>query len=78
MNRSRRALSLVMPMFLRNSKTLWKLRRLAADEQGQATLEWALVLAFVVLPMYFVFKVLMDVLVGHYQMVTFMHTLPFP
>lgn len=63
---------------MRNLQGTIGLRRLAGDERGQATLEWALVLAFVVLPMYFVFKVLMDVLVEHYKMVTFMHTLPFP
>ena len=52
--------------------------RLAADATGQLTLEWTLVLAAIVLPMYFVFQVFMNVLVAHFQMVTFMETLPFP
>jgi hypothetical protein len=42
------------------------------------TLEWTLVLAAVALPMYFVLKVCMWLLVGHYQMVSFLQTLPFP
>ena len=39
---------------------------------------WSLVLAAVALPMYFVFKVLLDVLVAHFQMVSFLQTIPFP
>jgi hypothetical protein len=42
------------------------------------TIEWSLVLAAVALPMYFVLMLLLDVLVGHYQMVTYLQTLPFP
>jgi len=48
------------------------------DASGEATLEWALVLAAVALPMYFVFRICLNLLVAHYQMVTFMETLPFP
>ena len=55
-----------------------RLRQLAKDQCGQLTLEWTMVLAFVVLPMYFVFRVCLNLLVAHFQMVTFMETLPFP
>ena len=48
------------------------------DEDGQATLEWALVAACFVLPMIAVLNVLLNVLVAHYRMVTFIETLPFP
>lgn len=48
------------------------------DQDGQAALEWALVLACFVLPMIAVLNVLLNVLVAHYRMVTFIETLPFP
>ncbi len=51
---------------------------IVSDDAGQATIEWALVLAFIALPMYFIFKVCLNLLVAHYQMVTFLETLPFP
>ena len=51
---------------------------LAADESGQTTIEWALVLAFFVLPMVAVLNMLLSVLVAHYRMVTFLETLPLP
>jgi hypothetical protein len=51
---------------------------LLADERGQMTLEWALVLAAFALPMFFVIRTCMEILVAHYQMVTFLITLPFP
>ena len=53
-------------------------RMVLHDASGEATLEWALVLAAVALPMYFVFRICLNLLVAHYQMVTFMETLPFP
>ena len=49
-----------------------------ADDRGQMTLEWALVLAAFALPMFFVIRVCMSVLVAHFQMVSFLETLPFP
>jgi hypothetical protein len=51
---------------------------LLADDRGQMTLEWALVLAAFALPMFFVIRTCMEILVAHYQMVTFLITLPFP
>lgn len=53
-------------------------RDFSAAQGGQMTIEWALVLAAVALPMYFVLMMLLDVLVAHYQMVTYLQTLPFP
>ena len=51
---------------------------LQIDKAGEATVEWALVLAAIALPMYFVFRICLDLLVAHYQMVSFIETLPFP
>ena len=52
--------------------------KFVSDDAGQATVEWALVLAAVALPMYFIIVVCLNLLVAHYRMVTFMETLPFP
>jgi len=54
------------------------LRRLCQDARGQMTIEWALVLVAVGLPFYFVFRICLDLLVAHFQMVTFLQGLPFP
>lgn len=53
----------------------WLLDR---DQRGQTTIEWALLLVGFVLPMIYVFRVLLAVLAEHYMMVTFLETLPFP
>lgn len=53
----------------------WLLDR---DQGGQTTIEWALLLVGFVLPMIYVFKVLLGVLAEQYMMVTFLETLPFP
>ena len=55
-----------------------RLKRLGADDAGQMTVEWALVLALVALPMYFVCATCLKLLVAHFQMITFLETLPFP
>ncbi len=55
-----------------------RLRRLAKERAGQMTIEWALVMVVVALPFYYVFKVCLDLLVAHFQMVTFLQSLPFP
>ena len=59
-------------------RALRRLKRLGADDAGQTTVEWALVLALVALPMYFVCAACLNLLVAHFQMVTFLETLPFP
>ncbi len=53
-------------------------RQLHADAAGQMTVDWALVLAAVALPMYFVCAICLKLLVSQYQMVTFLQALPFP
>ena len=54
------------------------LGRLCQDSRGQMTIEWALVLVGVALPFYFVFRICLDLLVAHFQMLTFLQGLPFP
>ena len=48
------------------------------DSRGQATLEWTLVLAVFAIPMYWVIKTCMKLLIAHFQMVTFLEAVPFP
>lgn len=48
------------------------------DEQGATTLEWALLLAAIALPSYWLMQLALNVLVGHYQMMTTLNALPFP
>jgi len=48
------------------------------DETAATTLEWGLLLAAVVLPSYFLIKLIIDTLVGYYQMMTMINSLPFP
>ncbi len=55
-----------------------RLARWHADEAGQTTIEWALLLAVVGLPAVIVFGWLVDILAEHYRMVTFLELLPFP
>ncbi len=54
------------------------LRRLLADESAATSLEWALLLAAIALPGYFILRTTLNVLVGHYQMMTMLNSLPFP
>jgi len=53
-------------------------RRLAADQAGQTSIEWALIMACFGVPMVFVFGWLLSALAEHYRMVSFFETLPFP
>jgi hypothetical protein len=48
------------------------------DSAGQATLEWAMLLAVFVLPMIYVLNLLLSVLAEHFARVSFLETLPFP
>jgi len=54
------------------------LRRLGADQRGQATVEYVLLLAGFALPMVWALWHLMAAFAEYYHMVTFMETLPFP
>jgi Flp pilus assembly pilin Flp len=59
-------------------KTPSTIAKFHADQRGQAAVEWVLVLVAFGLPMVVVFAKLLDVLVEHYRMITFLETLPFP
>ncbi len=59
-------------------RVLRHLRRLHADQRGQATLEWVMLLVAVGIPSVLVFRYLLYALAACYQMVTFLETLPFP
>jgi len=54
------------------------LRRLIADQSGATTLEWALLLAAIALPSYYIIRATMSLLVEHYRMITAINGLPFP
>jgi len=54
------------------------LRRLWADDRGQTTIEYALLIAVIGLPAITVFGWLLAILAETYRMVTFLELLPFP
>lgn len=49
-----------------------------SDESGATMLEWALLLGVIAIPSYWIVKLGMNVLIGHYQMITTVNGLPFP
>ena len=51
---------------------------LITDERGATSLEWALLLAGIGVPSFYVIRACIDALVGHYQMMTMINSLPFP
>ena len=55
-----------------------RIATLSADESGQTTIEYALLLAAVVLPLMVVFRMLLGILATLYEMIVFMIGLPFP
>ena len=55
-----------------------EIRKFMADQAGQTSVEWALILACFGLPMVYVFALLLSALAEHYRMITFFETLPFP
>ncbi|MHC4563774.1 MAG: Flp family type IVb pilin [Planctomycetota bacterium] len=55
-----------------------RLSSLWSDQHGQATIEYALLLAAVVLPVMSIFLLLIKILGNVFGMVTFMLSLPFP
>ncbi len=59
-------------------KLLSAAQNLLRGQSGQTTIEWTLLLVGFVLPMIYVFRLLLAVLAEHYKMVTFLETLPFP
>ena len=54
------------------------LRRLAGDQGGASTLEFALLMAAIAIPLYGVFRMALDLMIAQYQMVTFINGWPFP
>lgn len=48
------------------------------SESGATTLEWALLLAAIALPSYFILSVALAMLVDYYRMMTTLNALPFP
>ena len=55
-----------------------RIATLSADESGQTTIEYALLLAAIVLPLMVVFRMLLGILAALYEMIVFMIGLPFP
>jgi Flp pilus assembly pilin Flp len=55
-----------------------RLRRLLGDRRGATTLEWALLLAAIALPSWFIIRTALATLVGHYRMMAALNALPFP
>ena len=55
-----------------------RMARLAWDRSGATTVEFALLLAAIALPAYWMFQVALGWLVANYQMVTFLNGWPFP
>ncbi len=59
-------------------ETTDSLRSLLSDEQGATTLEYALLLAAIGIPSWYVVQTAIYALIGHYQMMTAINSLPFP
>lgn len=55
-----------------------KLMRALRDERGYETLEYALLAAFIVIPLYKMVPVLVDILRSYYGLISFTISLPFP
>ncbi len=53
-------------------------RRLLGNRQGATTLEWALLLAAIALPSWFIIRMALATLAGHYRMMAALNALPFP
>ena len=53
-------------------------RSLWSDETAATSLEWLLLLAVIVIPSYVIIDLAIASLVGHYQMMTMINSLPFP
>jgi len=56
----------------------WRPVKLWRDETGQTTIEYALLLAAVALPMIVVFRMLLALLAWLYEMTVFLIGMPFP
>ena len=63
-------------MTLDKRRQTW--RSLHRDERAATSLEWALLLAAIVLPGYAIIRLALAALTGHYEMMTTINALPFP
>jgi Flp pilus assembly pilin Flp len=52
--------------------------RIWTDQTAATSLEWTLLLAAIALPGYYAIRMASDAVVGHYQMITLLNSLPFP
>jgi hypothetical protein len=50
----------------------------SADDRGATTLEWALLLAAIAIPSYWIIKQSLILLTDYYRMMTTLNGLPFP
>ena len=55
-----------------------RIRDFDGDQTAQTTVEWALLLVGIGIPLIYVFGWLLDTLAELYKMVSFVETLPFP
>ncbi|MFW6132652.1 MAG: hypothetical protein ACOC8F_02055 [Planctomycetota bacterium] len=53
-------------------------RTLHGDQDGATTVEWALVMAGIGLPLFWVFTMILEAVAEDYRMLTFLETLPLP
>ncbi len=49
-----------------------------ADQQGQTNIEWVLILVGFGIPLVYALRHFVAALVGYYQMMTFLHSMPLP
>ena len=61
-----------------DSRRITVTRRFWADQDGATSLEWALLLAAVAVPAYWLMTAGIDLMIGYYQMMTTLNALPFP
>ena len=54
-----------------------KIKRLISDNDGAASVEYALLLAVFGLPMIFIFRILINALVAYFEMASTIISLPF-
>lgn len=48
------------------------------DQRGAHAIEWALLLAAIAIPGFVIIRLSLETLLGHYQLVTTVNSLPFP
>ena len=61
-----------------DSRPINPIRPLWVDQRGATSLEWALLLAAIAVPSYWLMTAGIDLMIGYYQMMTTLNALPFP